>query len=229
MDTLTIRDIPSAERPRERLKLHGASALSAVELIAILLGAGTEGRSAIEVSRDLLASVHGSLRRIATQPLPALTAVLGIGPTRAITIHAALELGRRMAGEDRAEGIPIQDGLDVYHLYASRLEDLPVEEFHVATLDAQHRIQSDVLVSRGTLNSALAHPREVFRYAIAENAFAVILIHNHPSGDPEPSPADRLMTTQIVLSGQLLDIPVLDHVIVGRGRFTSFAERGILV
>jgi DNA repair protein RadC len=99
----------------------------------------------------------------------------------------------------------------------------------VATLDAQHRIQSDVLVSRGILNSALAHPREVFRHAIAENAFAVILVHNHPSGDPDPSPEDRLMTTQIVLSGQVLGIPVLDHIIVGRGRFTSFAEDGILI
>jgi DNA repair protein RadC len=148
---------------------------------------------------------------------------------RAIIVHAALELGRRMVAEQRDEGVPIREAQDVYRAYAHRLEDLPVEEFHVATLDAQHRLEHDILITRGILNSSLVHAREVFRQAIAENAYAVILIHNHPSGDPTPSAEDRLVTNQLVSAGKLLGIDVLDHIVVGRGRFTSFAESGILV
>ena len=114
-------------------------------------------------------------------------------------------------------------------LFAPRLEDLPVEEFHVAVLDAQHRLERDVTVTRGILNSSLVHPREVFREAIAERAAAIILVHNHPSGDPTPSPDDRTVTEQLVAAGRLLDIPVHDHVIIGRGRYASFAEAGLLV
>jgi len=116
----------------------------------------------------------------------------------------------------------------VYHAYVGRLQDLPVEEFHVAVLDAQHRLERDILVTRGILNSSLVHPREVFREAIAERAAAIVLVHNHPSGDPTPSPDDRAVTEQLVAAGRLLDIPVHDHVIVGRGRFVSFAEAGLL-
>jgi DNA repair protein RadC len=117
---------------------------------------------------------------------------------------------------------------DVYALFAPRLEDLPVEEFHVAVLDSQHRLERDVTVTRGILNSSLVHPREVFREAIAERAAAIILVHNHPSGDPAPSADDRAVTEQLAAAGRLLDIPVHDHVIVGRGRYESFAERGWL-
>jgi DNA repair protein RadC len=116
----------------------------------------------------------------------------------------------------------------VYLAYAGRLEDCPVEEFHVAILDAQHRLDRDVLVTRGILNSSLVHPREVFREAIAERASALILVHNHPSGDPTPSPDDRAVTEQLVAAGYLLDIPVRDHVIVGRGRYCSFAEASLI-
>jgi DNA repair protein RadC len=147
---------------------------------------------------------------------------------RAITIHASLELGRRMAAEDRQEGIPIRSPRDIVAQFASRMEDLPVEEFHVAVLDAQHRLERDITVTRGILNSSLVHPREVFREAIAERAAAVILVHNHPSGDPSPSVDDRAVTEQLVAAGRLLDIPVHDHVIIGRGRYTSFAEAGLL-
>jgi DNA repair protein RadC len=122
-----------------------------------------------------------------------------------------------MAAESRDDGAPVRSPRDVVELFAARLEDLPVEEFHVAVLDSQHRLERDIMVTRGILNSSLVHPREVFREAIAERAAAIILVHNHPSGDPTPS-AD----------GRLLDIPVHDHVIVGRGRYTSFAEAGLL-
>ena len=146
---------------------------------------------------------------------------------RATAIHAALELGRR-ACEGREEGAPVRSPRDVYALFAARLEDLPVEEFHVAVLDSQHRLERDVTVTRGILNSSLVHPREVFREAIAERAAAIILVHNHPSGDPAPSADDRAVTEQLAAAGRLLDIPVHNHVIVGRGRYMSFAEAGLL-
>ena len=123
---------------------------------------------------------------------------------------------------------PLRSPRDVFAVFAPRLEDLPVEEFHVAVLDSQHRLERDVTVTRGILNSSLVHPREVFREAIAERAAAIILVHNHPSGDPTPSADDRVVTEQLVAAGRLLDIPVHDHVIIGRGRYTSFAEAGLL-
>jgi DNA repair protein RadC len=225
---LSIRELPASERPRERLSSHGAGRLSAIELLAIVLGTGRGGQSAIEVAHEILARSGGSLRRIAAEPLGMLTGIAGIGRARAMTIHAALELGRRMMIETRQEGTAIRSPRDVYRMFAPRLEDLPVEEFHVAVLDAQHRVERDITITRGILNSSLVHPREVFREAIAERAAALILVHNHPSGDPTPSPDDRMVTQQLVAAGQLLDIPVHDHVIVGRGRYTSFAEAGLL-
>ena len=223
-----LRELPRAERPRERLKTLGAHALSASELLAILIGTGTSGRSALAVAHDALARTDGSLRRLSSQPVAALTAVPGLGTVRAVVIHAALELGRRLAAESRDEGAPLRSPRDVWAAFAPRLEDLPVEEFHVAVLDAQHRLERDITITRGILNSSLVHPREVFREAIAERAAAIILIHNHPSGDPTPSADDRAITTQLVAAGRLLDIPVADHLIIGRGRYLSFAEAGLL-
>jgi DNA repair protein RadC len=206
----------------------GPQALSTSELLAIVLGSGTGRSSALVVAQSVLARSEGSLRRLALLPVAALTTVPGVGPARAVAIHAALELGRRLSDEGRDDGAPIRSPRDVYHAYVGRLQDLPVEEFHVAVLDAQHRLERDVLVTRGILNSSLVHPREVFREAIAERAAAIVLVHNHPSGDPTPSPDDRAVTEQLVAAGRLLDIPVHDHVIVGRGRFMSFAEAGLL-
>jgi DNA repair protein RadC len=225
---LTIRELPRSERPRERLIDLGAGVLSSAELLAILLGSGGAGRTALQIGHAVLAEAGGALRWIARQPVAALTAVPGIGLARAVTIHASLELGRRMAAENRQDGSPVRSPRDVVEFYAPRMEDLPVEEFHVAVLDAQHRLERDITVTRGILNSSLVHPREVFREAIAERAAAVILVHNHPSGDPVPSPEDLAVTEQLVAAGRLLDIPVHDHVIIGRGRYTSFAEAGLL-
>ncbi|HVB32637.1 MAG TPA: DNA repair protein RadC [Gemmatimonadaceae bacterium] len=225
---LTIHELPRSERPRERLVALGVHALSSAELLAIVIGAGGARRSALRLGQDVLAAAGGSLRRIGMQPVAALRGVDGVGLVRAVTIHAALELGRRMAAESRDDGAPVRSPRDVVALFAPRLEDLPVEEFHVAVLDSQHRLERDVTITRGILNSSLVHPREVFREAIAERAASVILVHNHPSGDPMPSPDDRVVTDQLVAAGRLLDIPVHDHVIIGRGRYTSFAEAGLL-
>jgi DNA repair protein RadC len=225
---LRLREMPRTERPRERLKDLGAHALNTSELLAILIGAGTPQRSAMGLAQDVLARSDGSLRRLAAQPVAALTAVNGLGTARAVAIHAALELGRRLGAESRDEGAPLRTPRDVWAAYAPRLEDLPVEEFHVAVLDAQHRLERDITITRGILNSSLVHPREVFREAIAERAAAIILVHNHPSGDPTPSADDRAITAQLVAAGRLLDIPVADHVVIGRGRYLSFAEGGLL-
>jgi len=225
---LSIRELPRSERPRERLVALGAPALSSVELLALVVGAGSTGGSALQVGQELLAGAGGSLRRMAMQPVATLTGTTGVGMARAVTVHAALELGRRLAAEAREDGAPVRSPRDVARLFAPRLEDLPVEEFHVAVLDAQHRLERDVTITRGILTSSLVHPREVFREAIAERAAAVILVHNHPSGDPTPSADDRIVTEQLVAAGKLLDIPVHDHIIIGRGRYTSFAEAGLL-
>ncbi len=225
---LRLREMPRTERPRERLKDLGARALSSSELLAIVIGSGTAQRSALVLAQDALAKSDGSLRRLASQPVAALTGVHGLGSARAVAIHAALELGRRLAAESRDEGAPLRTPRDVWAAYAPRLEDLPVEEFHVAVLDAQHRLERDITITRGILNSSLVHPREVFREAIAERAAAIILVHNHPSGDPTPSADDRAITAQLVAAGRLLDIPVADHVVIGRGRYLSFAEGGLL-
>lgn len=225
---LRIRELPPTERPRERLTRLGASALSAVELLALVIGTGGSGRSALDVANEVMARNQGSLRRLASSPVASIRAVDGVGPAKSVVLHAALELGRRMAAEARSIGEPVSGPMDVYRLFAPRLEDLPVEEFHVAVLDTQHRLERDVTVTRGLLSASLVHPREVFREAIAERAASIILVHNHPSGDPTPSADDRKATSQLVAAGKLLDIPVHDHVIIGRGRYASFAESGLL-
>lgn len=225
---LTIRELPRNERPRERMRSVGAQALSNTELLATILGAGGPGMSAIACARLILDLSDGSLSRLAKMPPAALLRVPGVGTARATAVHAALELGRRMATEVRETGAPLRNPREVAAIFTARLQDLPVEEFHVAIMDAQQRLERDVLITRGLLNSSLVHPREVFREAIAERAAAVILVHNHPSGDPTPSAEDRKVTDQLVAAGRLLDIPVIDHIIVARGRYVSFAEAGIL-
>lgn len=224
----TLHDLPANDRPRTRLHRQGPEALTTAELLSLILGTGVKGRSSLDAATDLLRSTGGSLRRLATKPGPALRVCRGLGAARIAAVRAVCELGRRYASETRAEGQLVEKAWDVYTYYASRLEDLPVEEFHVAILDGKHRIDQDVLVSRGLVNQSLAHAREVFRTAIAANACAVVLVHNHPSGDPIPSPQDHAITSELVHAGKLLGIEVLDHVIIGHGRFASFAEEGML-
>src|SRR5580698_7805585 len=143
---LKLRELPRTERPRERLKDLGAHALSSSELLAIVIGSGTPKRSALVLAQDALSRSEGSLRRLASQPVAALTSVHGLGTARAVAIHAALELGRRLAAESRDEGAPLRTPRDVWAAYAPRLEDMPVEEFHVAVLDAQHRLERDFTI-----------------------------------------------------------------------------------
>ncbi len=216
------------DRPRERLWRLGPAALTAQELLAILLGTGCAGRDALEIAGALLARMDGSLLRLAGRPAVEVARAPGVGLAKAARLAAALELGRRLGAERAPPPERIKGPADVHRLCAPKLRDLAVEEFHVLALGSQSQVLSDLLITRGILNSSLVHPREVFRAAIAEAAAGIIVVHNHPSGDPTPSADDRAVTRQLVDAGRLLDLPVYDHVIVGGDRYTSFAEAGLL-
>lgn len=223
-----VSGMPVAERPRERLLSLGPAALTTVELLAILLGTGTVGSDAFSVAADLLTKVGGTLRHLARKPAGSLAVVPGVGKAKGARIVAALELARRLDIEQRSPGDGIRSAADVYRCCGPGLRDLVVEEFHLLTLDAQNRVTRQALITRGILNSSLVHPREVFRAAIAEAAAGIIVVHNHPSGNPAPSADDKAVTIQLVEAGKLLDMPVYDHVIVGGDRYFSFAEAGLL-
>lgn len=223
-----IKEWPARERPRERLRGVGAAALSSRELVAILIGSGTEGRSAIAVAGDLLHRFEGSLRRLGTATPAELQRVDGIGPAVSARLASALELGRRLAREGPAERSRIRGPGDVYERCAPALRDLMHEEFRVLLLNTQHAVTRELVVTRGILDASVVHPREVFKPAVVESAAALILVHNHPSGDPAPSPEDRAITRQLADAGRVLGIPVLDHVIVGDARYVSMAETGII-
>jgi DNA repair protein RadC len=234
-----IREWPSRLRPRERLATLTPSALPERELLAILIetgqpaAGGRPARSALDVATDLLTCFSGprgapSLRKLMSSSVAELCAVPGIGPAKATKILAALDLGRRAVEEDRADRERVRSAADVYAMMNLRLRDLPHEEFHVLLLSTQNEVLRTLQVTRGTLDASLVHPREVFRSAIAEAAASVILVHNHPSGDPTPSAEDRAVTRQLKNAGEIIGIAVLDHVIVGERRYVSFAESGMM-
>ena len=202
--------------------------MTTAELLAILLGTGSGASSVLEVAGRLLDVADGSLRRLARRPRAELLRSHGIGPTKAARLLAAFELGARLAREERPPIVRIREPEDVAHLFQDRLRDLQVEEFHLLALDSQSQVLREVLVTRGLLNSSLVHPREVFRAAIAEAAAGIIVVHNHPSGDPTPSAEDRAVTQQLAAAGRLLDLPLYDHVIIAGDRFMSFATAGLL-
>lgn len=223
-----IKEWPAGDRPRERLADTGPGTLSVRELLAILIGSGTAGRSAVEVAGDLMRVSAGSLRRLAASTPRELEGVPGIGPAVAARVTAALELGRRLAREGPEERGRIRGARDVYDRCAPGLRDVRREEFRVLMLNTQHAVTRELVVTIGTLDTSVVHPREVFRAAILESAAAVILVHNHPSGDPTPSTEDQAVTRQLVSAGRTLGIPVIDHVVIGDGCYVSFVEAGLL-
>ena len=223
-----ISETRAQDRPRERLFALGPAALTTAELLAILIGTGPAGSSAPDVAAALLARVGPELAQLARRTPSELAVVPGVGRVKAARVVAALEVGRRLLEEARPDRTRIRSPADVYRWFAPRLADLAAEEFHVLALDSQSGVLRDMLVTRGILNSSLVHPREVFRGAIAEAAAGIIVVHNHPSGDPTPSADDRAVTRQLVEAGRVLDLPVYDHVIVGASRYLSFAEAGLL-
>jgi len=223
---LTIRELPEALRPRERLQRLGAEALSDQELLAILLGTGSQAESALELARRLLVQ-FGDGRSLAEASVEELRAVPGIGLAKAAQVRAAVELGRRLAGQvphritlDRPERVAAFLRVEMAHLDR--------EQFRVLLLDARNRLIHQHVVAVGGLDSAPVHPREVFKEAIKRSAASVILAHNHPSGDPEPSAPDLGVTRRLCRAGEILGIEVVDHIIVAQGGFVSFRAKGLL-
>jgi DNA repair protein RadC len=236
---LAIKKWPAHDRPRERLRTLGPRALSPRELLALLIEtglpatAGRPGRSALDVAGDLLLrfSPGGeaqSLRRIMTAPLAALCEVPGIGPAKAAKIQAALDLGRRAAEEARPEMERLMCTRDVYERMRLAMRDLPHEEFRVLLLNVQCQLLREVLVGQGTLTSCGVSPREVLRVALSENAYSMVVVHNHPSGEPSPSSEDRFFTKGLLLACETVGLLLVDHIIIGEGRYHSFAESGTL-
>ncbi|HSG48550.1 MAG TPA: DNA repair protein RadC [Longimicrobiales bacterium] len=211
------------DRPRERLRSVGARHLSVRELLALVLGSGGAGGSAFAVADRILAACEGSLRRLGATDPRLLESVPGVGRATAARVLASLELGRRGAARGADDDEPIRGPADVFRRMGPRLRDLPQEEFHALLLHTRHRVLREVAVTRGILDASLIHPREVFRVAVMEGAAGVILVHNHPSGDPTPSAEDRAVTRQLRDAGRALGIPVLDHVVVGDGCWRSLA------
>jgi DNA repair protein RadC len=211
-------------RPRERLAARGAEHLTDSELLAVVLGAGTRGASALDVASAVLRGLDGvgGLLRATSRELATFA---GIGPVRATQVLAALELGRRAVAGRPERGQRVAGASEVWTYFRSRLAPLPVEEFWALGLDVRHRVQSEHCLARGSLTGVEIHPRDVFRPLIRQATAAVIFCHNHPSGDPAPSRADVELTARLRAVGDLCGIPVLDHVVVGWEGYASLAER----
>ncbi|WDS35523.1 DNA repair protein RadC [Pseudoxanthomonas sp.] len=220
-----IRDWPADERPREKLLARGASALSDAELLAIFLGSGLPGRDAVQTARELLGA-HGPLRGLLDRTPKAMAQLPGLGPARACQLAAALELGQRhlAAGLERGEAMTDPHAAGRY--FALKLRAQPREVFAALFLDTRHRALAYEELFSGSVDASEVHPREVVRRALAHNAAALIVAHNHPSGNPEPSAADRTVTAQLKQALALVDVRLLDHFVIGDGPPVSLAARG---
>jgi DNA repair protein RadC len=222
---VNLQEMPLAERPRERLARLGPSALSSRELVAALLGTGARGASALDVAEELLGSgLHG----LASRSLHELERVRGLGRAKATRLVAALELGARLASDGGAAAPSLQSPGETARYLLPRYASRPVETFGLLALDARHRLRREAVVSVGCLTASLVHPREVFQEAVVSRAAALVLFHNHPSGDPEPSAEDLALTRRLAAAGSLMGIEVLDHLVLGAGRYVSLKERGVL-
>ena len=226
---IMVRDLPIDERPREKLMAAGAACLSNVELLAILLRTGTRDNSVLRVAEQVLARYKDvGITAMMSMSVAELSSVQGVGAVKAATILAAVELGRRLS-QKAAEKVEIVHGPeDVAHYAMPRFRFEQKEHFAVMLLNTKNHILGLTDVSVGSLSASIVHPREVFQTALRYAAAAMILIHNHPSGDPSPSREDINVTQRLVKAGKIMDIPVLDHIILGDNRFVSIKEKGLL-
>lgn len=224
----SIKNWSKDERPREKLANYGARYLSNSELVAILIGSGTPNKSAVEVARELLAKWDNDLDKLGKADVHQLTRIKGIGPAKAITIAAAMELGRRRSSIASEDSPVISSSQDVYQILGPLLSDLKHEEFWVLYLNRSNKVIHKEQLSSGGLTATVVDQRMIFRTALSHLATSIILLHNHPSGSLKPSEQDRQITSKIAEGGKSLDITLLDHIIVGDGKYFSFADDGLM-
>jgi DNA repair protein RadC len=222
----SIKEWDDADRPREKLLAKGKQALSNAELVAILLGSGSRNESAVGLSKRILKSVENSLPELSKMSIAELMKFKGIGEAKAISIVAAMELGRRRLGADVYERKKISSSRDVFHIFQAELADSQYEEFWILLLNRANKIMKKVKIGDGGVSGTVADPKRIFRAAIDNMASSIILCHNHPSGNIQASNADRDLTRKVVNGAKYFDISVLDHIIIGDGNFYSFADDG---
>lgn len=222
---MKVKELPLDDRPREKLTLRGAQSLSDAELIAILLRTGIKGKSVIQVAQELIQK-SGGLNNLTSQTSEAIQKHLGIGKDKAATLLAAFEISRRADSQKKLFSVKkITSPSDIAEIFIPMLRDKIKEEFYVVCLNTANKITRMELISVGNLNASVVHPREVFKVAIENNAANIILLHNHPSGNTEPSNEDITLTRKMVEAGKVMDIQVFDHIIIAGDKFTSMVEK----
>jgi DNA repair protein RadC len=221
----SIQNLPIEERPREKLQRQGGESLSAIELLAVILGSGTKEKPVLQLAQEILMHFE-SLQKLSDATLQELCQIKGLGPVKALQIKAACALGLKLSKSVIPAKYRIENPLQAYHLVKDQLEREKRELFVIILQDIRGYLINHQVVSIGTLTNALVHPREVFYLAIRHKAASVILAHNHPSGDPAPSPQDLELTKTLVQTGDLLSIPVHDHIIIGHQCYVSMRQRG---
>ncbi len=226
MTYVTVKEMPPEERPRERMARAGAQALSSTELLAIILRVGVGGENVLSMAQRILAG-FGGLGGLSRADFSQLTSERGLGPAKAAQILAALELGRRLMAESPEERWQIRAPSDAAHILMPVIGHQEQEHFVVLYLDTRNRVTDRETLYKGSLNTSLVRTAEVFRGAVRRNCAAVIVAHNHPSGDPNPSPEDVALTRRLVGAGKLLEIAVLDHLVIGENRYVSLRERAL--
>ena len=222
----TIKELPTTERPRERLEHYGAEALSSAELLAIILRSGVDGQNVLALSSVLLAQ-HGGLVGLSRANFTELCQTRGIGPAKVTQIKAALELGRRLLIATPQSRPQVRSPADAANLLLGEMGLLEQEHLRCLLLDTKNHVLGSPTIYVGSVNTSLIRVAEIFREAIRANCAGIIVAHNHPSGDPTPSPEDVAVTEQLVAAGRLLDIEVLDHLVIGHQRYVSLKERGL--
>ncbi len=223
-----IKDLAANERPREKLLAYGKNALTDTELLALLLGSGTRGESALTLSRKILDSVSYNLSELSKLNIADFSRFRGIGHAKAVKVAAAIELGRRRRFSEGLQRKSIGSSRDAFEIIHPVIADLAYEEFWIITLNRANRIKRTMCVSQGSVSGTVADPKKIFKMALEDNASAVILCHNHPSGLVQPSANDNLVTKKCRESGRFLELPVLDHIIVAGEKYFSYADEGLL-
>jgi len=225
--SFTVHDLPKAERPRERLKQFGPEALSAQELLALIIGRGVSKKSVMTIAQELLIK-FGNIKAISEATIEELSQIKGIGFAKAVQIKACFELGKRKDLEPELKDFDIKEPQSIVKAIRASIKDKAKEHFKLILLNARNKMLGISTISIGSLNASIVHPREVFKDAIVHSAYSVVLAHNHPSGDPEPSEDDLTITKRFIEAGKILGIEVIDHIIISKNGFFSFKEKGLI-